>query len=155
MQALSIGQLAKSADVGIDTVRFYEKHGLLPKPQRRESGYRQYTDGDTRRLVFIRRAKELGFSLAEIGELLKLRAQVGKGAGKGSQSVERVRSVAKTKLQTVEAKIAELKKIRDVLRDLVDSCPGHGDVDHCPILRAFDSESPIRSSANNHRGVRA
>jgi MerR family copper efflux transcriptional regulator len=71
---MSIGQLAKSAQVGIDTVRFYEKHGLLPKPQRKASGYRQYSVDDARRLVFIRRAKELGFTLADIGELLKLRS---------------------------------------------------------------------------------
>jgi MerR family copper efflux transcriptional regulator len=135
MQSMSIGQLAKNAKVGVDTVRFYEKHGLLPKPQRKASGYRQYSADDARRLVFIRRAKELGFALADIGELLKLR-----GCGdKSSRSVERVRAVAKGKLQTVEAKIAELERMRDVLKDLVSACPGQGDADHCPILRAIDN----------------
>jgi MerR family transcriptional regulator, copper efflux regulator len=130
MQSMSIGQLAKSARVGIDTVRFYEKHGLLPKPQRKVSGYRQYNADDARRLVFIRRAKELGFTLADIGELLKLRS---------GRSVDRVRKVAQQKLQMVEAKIVELERIRDVLKDLVSACPGNGDADHCPILRAFDN----------------
>ena len=128
---MSIGQLAKSAQVGIDTVRFYEKHGLLPKPQRKASGYRQYSVDDARRLVFIRRAKELGFTLADIGELLKLRS---------GRNVERVRKVAQTKLESVEAKIAELERMREVLKDLVAACPGHGDADRCPILRAFDSQ---------------
>jgi len=126
---MSIGQLAKRAQVGIDTVRFYEKHGLLPKPQRKASGYRQYNVEDAKRLVFIRRAKELGFTLADIGELLKLR---------GNRNVERVRKVAQQKLQAVDEKIAELERMRAVLRDLVNACPGHGDADHCPILRAFD-----------------
>ena len=134
MSSMSIGQLAKSAQVGIDTVRFYERHGLLPKPQRKASGYRQYSAEDARRLVFIRRAKDLGFALADIGELLKLRGQ-GDGSGR---NVARVRSVAKQKLQTVEAKIAELERLRDVLQELVTACPGHGAADHCPILRAFD-----------------
>jgi MerR family copper efflux transcriptional regulator len=127
---MSIGQLAKSAQVGIDTVRFYEKHGLLPKPQRKASGYRQYSADDARRLVFIRRAKELGFTLADIGELLKLRS---------GRNVERVRKVAQTKLQSVETKIAELERMREVLNELVNACPGHGEADHCPILKAFDS----------------
>lgn len=142
MQTMSIGKLAKTAQVGVDTVRFYEKHGLLPKPQRRESGYRLYGADDARRLVFIRRAKDLGFSLADVGELLKLRGQT---ADKSGRSVERVRNVAKKKLQTVEEKIAELERIRDVLKDLVTACPGHGDADHCPILRAFDNDTGVQS----------
>ena len=142
MQVLSIGQLAKSAHVGIDTVRFYEKQGLLPKPQRKESGYRHYNADDARRLVFIRRAKELGFSLADIGELLKLRGQT---ADKSGRSIERVRNVAKHKLQMVEEKIAELERIRTVLAELVTACPGHGDADHCPILRAFDYQTGVAS----------
>jgi MerR family copper efflux transcriptional regulator len=140
MQTMSIGQLAKNAQVGIDTVRFYEKHGLLPKPLRKASGYRQYSVDDARRLVFIRRAKELGFTLADIGELLKLRSHV----DKSGRRVERVRTVAKEKLQMVEAKIAELTRMRDVLKELVTACPGQGDADHCPILQAFDSEA-VRS----------
>jgi len=133
-----IGQLAKTTQVSVDTVRFYEKHGLLPKPQRKESGYRQYGTDDARRLVFIRRAKELGFSLSDIGELLKLRGQSGR-------SIERVRTVAKKKLQTVEEKIAELQRIRGVLKELVTACPGEGDADRCPILRAFDNDCGVQA----------
>ena len=91
------------------------------------------TIDDARRLIFIRRAKELGFALNDISELLKLRSGIGAG-----KSVERVRTVAKKKLEAVDSKIAELQRIRAVLNDLVLACPGHGDTDHCPILRAFD-----------------
>ena len=131
MSVLSIGQLAKSAQVGVDTIRFYEKHGLMPRAARRPSGYREYGGDDVRRLQFIRRAKLLGFSLDEIGELLALKHQPTHG-------VEKARAVAREKLRQVDAKIAELQQLRKVLGELVAACPGHGSPDACPILRAFD-----------------
>lgn len=134
MSTLSIGQLAKSAQVGISTIHFYEKHGLMPKAARRASGYRQYQPDDVRRLHFIRRAKEVGFSLPEIGELLALKAQPTRGVAK-------VKSVAQKKLQDVDKKIAELQRLRIVLASLIEACPGHGDMDRCPILRAFDANT--------------
>jgi MerR family copper efflux transcriptional regulator len=136
MRVMSIGKLAKSASVGIDTIRFYEKQGLLPQPERRESGYRQYTVSDARRLIFIRRAKQLGFSLVDISELLQLRAQ----SRSSGSSIRCVRSLAGRKLSSVENKIAELTRIKIVLSELVNTCPGDGDADQCPILRAFDGE---------------
>lgn len=132
MQTISIGKLAKSAQVGVDTVRFYEKSGLLPPPPRRASGYRQYRPSDLRRLVFIRRAKELGFSLEEIAELLALKSPKGAGVGK-------VRELARSKLAVVERKIEDLERLRRVLQGLVQRCPGNGSVDHCPILKALDA----------------
>ena len=72
MELLSIGQLARRAEVGVETVRYYERRGLLQEPQRRQSGYRQYSEEAVSRLQFIRRAKDLGFTLREIGELLSL-----------------------------------------------------------------------------------
>ena len=72
MQALTIGEVAKAADIGVETVRFYEREGLIAEPPRRQSGYRQYPPDTIRRLRFIRRAKDLGFTLKEIGELLDL-----------------------------------------------------------------------------------
>lgn len=143
MPALSIGGLAKAANVGIDTVRFYEKSGLMPAPPRKASGYRQYGEGHLRRLVFIRRAKELGFSLEDIAELLTLRVTKGRG-------VERVREVARRKLAVVDLKIAELERMRNVLGGLVEACPGHGPIDQCPILNAFDppdGSTPSNSSS--------
>ncbi len=133
MPTLSIGGLARAAKVGIDTIRFYEKNGLIPAPPRRASGYRQYGNEQLRRLTFIRRAKDLGFSLEEIAELLALRAPKGRG-------VEKVRQVARHKLAVVEQKIAELERMRSALADLVEACSGHGSTDDCPILRSFESE---------------
>ncbi len=136
MNAMSIGQLAKAAHVGIDTVRFYEKRGLLPRARRRASGYREFHVEDLRRLQFIRRAKELGFSLEDIGELLALRSQPTRG-------VQRVKVKAHEKLVAVDKKIAELQRLRKVLAGLVASCPGEGSPEHCPILRAFDREEGV------------
>ena len=126
---MKIGTLAKRADVAIDTVRYYERQGLLPAPVRLASGYRDYTDGDVARLRFIRRAKALGFTLGEIGELLALSARRdGDMAG--------MKSAAQQKLADVDAKLAELQRIRQGLTDLVASCPGHGALEHCPIRDA-------------------
>lgn len=136
MSLMSIGQLAKSAQVGVDTVRFYEKQGLMLSVSRRASGYREYRPDDLRRLQFIRRAKELGFSLEEIGELLTLKNQPTRG-------VEKVKVVARQKLLQVDSKIAELQRLRKVLADLVAACPGHGLPAACPILRAFDVQEDV------------
>lgn len=134
MPTMSIGQLAKQAAVGVDTVRFYEKYGLLPKAPRKPSGYRQYGTDHARQLAFIRRAKELGFSLSDIAELLKLR---------NGRNVARVRGVAQRNLLAVERKIAELQRLRAVLKELVATCPGSGAAEQCPILRAFDDMGTV------------
>lgn len=133
MQTMSIGQLASAAGVGIDTVRFYERSGLLPPPARRPSGYRQYRRDDLRRLRFIRKAREIGFSLEEIAELLTLKAGKGRAAA-------RARAIAAAKLEIVEQKIRELESLRATLNGLVAACSGRGDAEHCPILRAFEDE---------------
>lgn len=136
MSALSIGQLAKSAQVGVDTIRFYEKQGLMPRAMRRASGYREYGHDDLLRLKFIRRAKDLGFSLEEIAELLALKRLPSRG-------VEKVKAVARQKLLQVDVKLAELQRLRVVLADLVAACPGHGATEACPILRAFDTSEGV------------
>ena len=128
---LTIGHLAERAGVGIDTVRYYERAGLLPKPPRRASGYRDYPADSVQRLHFIRRAKDLGFTLTEIGELLAL-SQRG--------DVPEIREAARHKLSLVEHKLAELQRVRDGLRALIDACPGHGPRDACPILQALSAE---------------
>ena len=134
MGSMKIGTLAKRADVAIDTVRYYERQGLLPAPVRLASGYRDYDDGDVARLRFIRRAKALGFTLGEIGELLALSARRdGDMAG--------MKSAAQQKLADVDAKLAELQRIRQGLTDLVASCPGHGALAQCPILDARAGET--------------
>ncbi|HUP91064.1 MAG TPA: MerR family DNA-binding protein [Solimonas sp.] len=134
MQGLTIGKLAKHAGVGIDTVRFYERAGLLPKAPRSASGYRLYALGDADRLRFIRRAKALGFSLEEIAELLLL------NAGTGSRAS--VRRLAQRRLDDLNHKIDEMTSIRDALSQLVRRCSGDGPVKGCPIIESVVSRNP-------------
>lgn len=126
MNALTIGKLARQAGVGIDTVRFYEREGLLPRANRSESGYRLYSADDVDRLRFIRRAKNLGFSLEEIAQLLDL------NAGKGSRA--NVKRLAEHRLADLDQKLRELAAIRDALAKLVRQCSGQGSVKGCPII---------------------
>ncbi|SFW16195.1 MULTISPECIES: heavy metal-responsive transcriptional regulator [Luteibacter] len=128
--ALTIGRVAQSAGVAIDTIRFYEREGLLPEPRRRPSGYREYDQGAVARLRFIRRAKDLGFTLEEIRDLLALSADRHGG-------VEGVRERAAARLRAIDARIAELQRVRDGLSELVEACPGHGAPEDCPILKAL------------------
>lgn len=131
---MNIGQLSRRTGVPIDTVRYYEKQQLLPPPTRSASGYRHYEADDVLRLTFIRRAKTLGFTLEEIRDLLALsRARDGDMAA--------VRAAAADKLADVEQRLAELARVRDGLRTLVDACPGHGALDQCPILSALGGEA--------------
>ena len=133
-QSLTISRLAQSSGVGIDTVRYYERNGLLPEPPRSASGYRAYRDEDVQRLRFIRRAKQLGFSLEEIRGLLQLSQQ-------NEQGVPGVHATAAARLAELNARIAELERVRDGLRQLVQACPGHGTPHECPILRALSGDS--------------
>ena len=127
-QRLTIGRLAREAAVGIDTVRFYERAGLMPPAPRTASGYRTYAAGDVDRLRFIRRAKALGFSLDEIAELLRLAEGRGGRAG--------VKALAERRLRDLERKIRELTVFRDTLAHYAHQCSGHGAVAGCPIIEA-------------------
>ncbi|WP_421567327.1 heavy metal-responsive transcriptional regulator [Stenotrophomonas sp. PD6] len=127
---MNIGQLARQAGVPIDTVRYYERQHLLPTAQRSAGGYRVFSDSDLTRLQFIRRAKALGFSLDEIGELLGLSDQRG-------QDMAQVRDSAVHKLHDIEQRIDELQRMHAALKQLVDACPGHGGLEQCPILAAL------------------
>jgi len=133
--ALTIGRIAQSAGVAIDTIRFYEREGLLPEPRRRPSGYREYDQSAVSRLRFIRRAKDLGFTLEEIRELLALSADRHVG-------VEGVRERAAARLRAIDDRIAELQRVRAGLAELVDACPGHGAPEDCPILKALAEPNP-------------
>ncbi len=133
MQALTIGQLAKKAQVHVETVRYYERRGLIPQPPRRWSGYRQYSQGDIARLQFIKRAQELGFSLKEIAELLALRVDP-------TTSCSDVKKRAEVKIADVEARIQALERMRKALKKLVASCSGRGPTSACPILEALDTK---------------
>ncbi len=140
MNALSIGQVAKQAGVGVETVRYYERRGLLEEPDRKASGYRQYDDQAVAILRFIRRAKELGFTLKEIKGLLALRLD-------SSASRSDVRALAKTKVADIEERIADLQRMRDALQLLVQKCKGHGRASGCPILVALQDSSPCEDKS--------
>ncbi len=135
MSDIGIGELARRAGVRIDTVRYYERNRLLAPRTRRASGYRRYGEVEVSRLRFIRRAKALGFSLAEIRELLALSTQ---------RDVAQIKRKAQTKLADVEARIQELERVRDGLRELIGACPGHGRAADCPILRALGYEEELK-----------
>ena len=130
MKHLTIGEVARQAGVGVETMRFYERQGLLEEPEQRASGYRQYDQEAVAVLRFIRRAKELGFTLKEIKELLALRLDA-------SATLTEVREQAKAKVADIEVKIADLQRMRDVLTKLIKKCHGGGAASGCPILEAL------------------
>nr|AFR74970.1 MerR [uncultured Xanthomonadaceae bacterium] len=127
---MQIGQLARQAGVPIDTVRYYERNGVLPAPARHASGYRDYQSQDVARLRFVRRAKVLGFTLGEIRELLAL-------SDHRENDMADMKSAAAAKLADIDRRLAELSRIRAGLQALVVACPGHGALDHCPILHTL------------------
>ena len=131
MELFTIGQLAKKANVNLETIRFYERKGLLPKPPRNKSGHRQYSIKELRRTEFIKRTQSLGFSLQEIFDLLSLRIQPGKTCGDAKEKV-------KAKLIDIEQKIETLQRMREVLLRLETRCPGKGPLYECPILESLD-----------------
>jgi MerR family copper efflux transcriptional regulator len=132
---LRIGEVAQRAGVGVETVRFYERHGLLEAPPRTAGGYRHYPEDIVGRLRFIRRAKSLGFSLHEIGELISLRLD-------REASTASVRKQAQGKIAEIEGKLLDLERMRRALLGLVESCDGSGTTGGCPILTALESDEP-------------
>jgi len=134
MRTMSIGQLAKAAGVNVQTVRYYERRGLLPEPPRTESGYREYPPSDVARIGFIRRAQGLGFSLREIGDLLSLRVVPG-------VHPDQVRRRVSEKIEDVELKIEELERIRGALTQMANACRTHGPLGDCPFLTALETQS--------------
>lgn len=127
LKTLTIGQLAAGGNVGVETIRFYQRKGLLQTPTR-ESGIRRYGSEDLRRLRFIKQAQAAGFTLEEIKELLDL--DVG-------EDRSRARELATSRIKTLDAKIAELSRARDALKRLAMEC-GHGRKGPCPILASFE-----------------
>ena len=134
MKTLTIGQVAKAAHVGLETIRFYEREGLIESPPRRPSGYRAYPPETVTRVRFIRTAKDLGFSLKEIGELLSLRVDpVG--------SCAEIRTVAEGKITDIDQRIRTLQRMRRTLRQLVAACEARQPTSECPILESLGKET--------------
>lgn len=134
MNALTIGELGERAQVNIETVRYYERRGLLPSPPRTASNYRQYPPETVTIVRFIKRAQELGFSLKEIQELLSLRRIPGARCAD-------VRDLAQGKIDDIDNKIRSLQALREALSSLLVECPGKAAITECPILEALDEAS--------------
>jgi len=127
MQSMTIGKLARATGVGVETVRFYQRRGLLETPPR-DGGIRRYDSEDVRRLRFIRQAQAAGFTLGEIRELLELDA---------SDDRARARQMASERVAALDSKIAELRQARDALQRLAKEC-ANSSMGPCPILTSFD-----------------
>lgn len=125
---MTIGRLADAAEVNVETVRFYQRSGLLDEPARPHSGYRTYGEGDVRRIRFIKRAQLLGFTLDEIASLLKLQ---------GSLACNGTRALASRKLAIVESKLADLQAMKTALTGMVARCDSEDRDDSCPIIQAL------------------
>jgi MerR family mercuric resistance operon transcriptional regulator len=131
MQTWTIGKVAREAGIGVETIRFYEREGLLEQPTRRPSGYREYTPEAVARLRFIKQAQRLGFTLREIRELLALKLDPG-----AMRAQVRAQTVAK--MTDIDQRIRELKRMKWALEPLIEACDGHGALEGCPILDAIE-----------------
>jgi MerR family mercuric resistance operon transcriptional regulator len=130
-ERLSIGQLAAKADVGVETVRYYQRQGLLEQPSKALGGQRRYAPDHVKRLRFIKRAQALGFTLAEIRGLLQL------ADGRGCAAV---RSLAVHKVQLIERKLADLTAIHQALSELIHECDANVSNTCCPIIDLLDQD---------------
>lgn len=134
MKLLRIGEVARQTGIGIETIRYYERKGLLAEPNRRPSGYRQYDEAVVDRLKFIRRTKELGFTLAEISELLDLWVH-------SDAECCQVRQKAREKIEEIEQKVKALNGMKRALKNLVEQCEQQGSLRECPLLDGLDERA--------------
>jgi len=130
---LTRGKLAKATGVHIETIRFYEKKGILNQPTRSGAGYRQYDDTSVKQIRFIQRAQDLGFTLTEISELLKLRETP-------ERSSNEVRTMAQEKITVIDDKIRDLQAMRNALQKVTQECDGKASLSCCPIMAAMEGE---------------
>lgn len=133
MNGLKVGDIARQADVNLQTIHYYERRGLLPKPPRTSSNYRLYPAEAVRRVRFIKRAQDLGFTLDEIKQLLSLKAAP-------QTRCADVRERAEAKVQNIDGKVRTLLAMRQALLKLIGECSGRGPRTECPILEALDAE---------------
>lgn len=142
MDGMTRGEVAEKADVNPETLRYYERKELIPKPRRSDGGIRLYDESYVDRLRFIRRAKELGFTLAEIKGLLDLRVD-------DEATCRDVKTQAEDKLEEVEAKILDLKRIREALTTLAEACDeANKPTSDCPILDAMEDENAFHQATS-------
>jgi len=138
---LTIGKVAKRSGLAVETLRFYERRGLIEPRERTGAGYRLYDPAVLRRLRFVRRAQALGFSLDEIAELLAL-------SDNPAESAAEVQRLTRAKIADIETRISDLRRMRDGLAALEARCPGHrGTTADCPILAALDRDDALEATA--------
>jgi MerR family copper efflux transcriptional regulator len=133
MNRLTVGEVAEQARVHIETLRYYERRGLVERPPRSASNYRLYPEDAVRRVRFIERAQELGFSLKDIKELLSLRAAPEAGCAE-------VRAHAAAKIKDIDDRIASLTAMKHTLSTLMTECSGGGPLTDCPILESLETK---------------
>ena len=131
MTFLNIGQVAQRTGLTVETVRFYEKKALIDEPQRSHAGYRQYPPETVKRVQFIQNAKDVGFTLKDIGELLALTRNPGTSCGD-------IKQRAMQKIEEVDHKIRDLKRIHDALGRMITKCNGRGGLSECSILEELE-----------------
>jgi len=134
MNGMTIGKVASRTGVGIETIRFYERQGLIAEPARRPSGYRDYPPAVIERVRFIKKAKELGFSLREIADLLFLRVD-------NDRTCSDVFDRATAKIGEIEERMRELERMKGALKSLASACTGTGPTGECPFLEALEQEN--------------
>ena len=130
MAVYTIGAIAKQCGVGVETIRFYERRGLVPQPPRPETGFRRYPPDAIKRIRFIQRSKALGFSLREIRELLSLRVD-------SATTCDQVKRRAEAKIADIEKKVRTLREMKRALAKMTAACRGRGPTGECPILEAL------------------
>jgi Cu(I)-responsive transcriptional regulator len=135
MNLMTIGQIARQAGTAVATIRYYEQQGLIPPPERSPSGYRQFPPDTIKRLRFIERAKNLGFSLNDVHGLMDLEDQP-------AASSADVKARVINKIEEINQKLDELSRMRDSLVQLADKCDGKSDLEHCPILDCLNQDEP-------------
>ncbi len=149
MKTMTISKIAKEAGVGVETVRFYERKGLVDQPPKPSSGgFRVYPIETAEQIRFIRQAQELGFSLHEIKELLALRTDP-------TTDCADVREQAQTKLDEVKRKVAQMKGIQTALEKLIAACPGEGALQVCSIIDAIETPETNRTEQKNKEGEKS
>jgi len=130
---LRIGEIAKLSGVCVETLRFYEREGLIPKPARSQSGYRQYSETAVKQIQFIQHAKALGFSLKDIGELITLKTKPG-------TTCKGIRTKAQAKIDEIQQKIDALEEMKTALSPLIDQCQSGNPINECPILNVMEED---------------
>ncbi|WP_019412485.1 MerR family transcriptional regulator [Paenisporosarcina sp. TG20] len=132
MDGLTISQLAKACEVNIETIRYYERRGLIPEPPRNKSGYRNFPESTVKDIQFIKRTQDLGFTLKEIKNLLN-------ASNDEDFRSEQVHDFATSKIKEIEEKIQNMYRMNALLEDLAQKCPGPGILKNdCPIIKNFE-----------------